>query len=103
MLKSFRIGGIHPPENKLSAGKNIQTAALPKQAVILLGQHIGAPAQVVVNKGDSVKVGTLLAKAGGFVSANGVRTGAEAEIMPLRFCLFLYERSAFSLLPFVSF
>ena len=70
MLKSFRIGGIHPPENKLSAGKNIQTAALPKQAVILLGQHIGAPAQVVVNKGDSVKVGTLLAKAGGFVSAN---------------------------------
>ena len=48
MLKSFRIGGIHPPENKLSAGKNIQTAALPKQAVILLGQHIGAPDQVVV-------------------------------------------------------
>lgn len=39
----------------------------------------------------------------GFVSANGVRTGAEAEIMPLRFCLFLYERSAFSLLPFVTF
>ena len=72
MLKSFRIGGIHPPENKLSAGKNIQTAALPKQAVILLGQHIGAPAQVVVNKGDSVKVGTLLAKAGGFVSMTGV-------------------------------
>ena len=70
MLRSFRIGGIHPPENKLSAGKTIQTAALPKQAVILLGQHIGAPAQAVVNKGDSVKVGTLLAKAGGFVSAN---------------------------------
>lgn len=62
MLKSFRIGGIHPPENKLSAGKNIQTAALPKQAVILLGQHIGAPAQAVVNKGDSVKVGTYWQK-----------------------------------------
>ncbi|WP_455497872.1 electron transport complex subunit RsxC [Coprobacter sp.] len=70
MLKSFRIGGIHPPENKLSAGKAIKPAMLPKQAVILLGQHIGAPAQAVVNKGDSVKVGTLLAKAGGFVSAN---------------------------------
>ena len=52
MLKSFRIGGIHPPENKLSAGKNIQTAALNNQAVILLGQHIGAPDQVVVKKGD---------------------------------------------------
>ena len=70
MLKSFRIGGIHPPENKLSAGKPVQSVALPKQAIILLGQHIGAPAQAVVNKGDSVKVGTLLAKAGGFVSAN---------------------------------
>ena len=31
---------------------------------------IGAPAQAVVKKGDLVKVGTLLAKAGGFVSAN---------------------------------
>ncbi len=35
-----------------------------------MSQHIGAPAQAVVKKGDLVKVGTLLAKAGGFVSAN---------------------------------
>ena len=35
-----------------------------------MGQHIGAPAQALVKKGDLVKVGTLLAKAGGFVSAN---------------------------------
>ncbi len=70
MLKTFRIGGIHPPENKLSAGKSIEVMPLPKQATILLSQHIGAPAQAVVNKGDKVKVGTLLAKAGGFVSAN---------------------------------
>lgn len=70
MLKTFRIGGIHPPENKLSAGKSIEVMALPKQATILLSQHIGAPAQAVVSKGDTVKVGTLLAKAGGFVSAN---------------------------------
>ena len=32
-------------------------------------QHIGAPAKPVVKKGDEVKVGTLLAEAGGFVSA----------------------------------
>ncbi len=70
MLKTFRIGGIHPPENKLSAGKSIEVMPLPKQATILLSQHIGAPAQAVVSKGDVVKVGTLLAKAGGFVSAN---------------------------------
>ncbi len=70
MLRTFRIGGIHPPENKLSAGKRITALAAPKQVIIPLSQHIGAPAQAVVKKGDLVKVGTLLAKAGGFVSAN---------------------------------
>lgn len=70
MLRTFRIGGIHPPENKLSAGKKITGLAVPKQVIIPLGQHIGAPAQAVVKKGDPVKAGTLLAKAGGFVSAN---------------------------------
>lgn len=70
MLKTFRIGGVHPPENKLTAGKAIQTLELPKQVSIMLSQHIGAPAQCVVNKGDHVKVGTLLAQANGFVSAN---------------------------------
>ena len=70
MLKTFRIGGIHPPENKLSAGKHITALDIPKQVIIPLGQHIGAPAQALVKKGDLVKVGTLIAKAGGFVSAN---------------------------------
>lgn len=70
MLRTFRIGGIHPPENKLSAGKKITGLAVPKQVIIPLSQHIGAPAQAVVKKGDPVKVGTLIAKAGGFVSAN---------------------------------
>lgn len=69
-MKTFRIGGVHPPENKLSAGQAIKIAELPKQAIIMLSQHIGAPAQAVVAKGDKVKVGTLLAQAGGFVSAN---------------------------------
>ncbi|MDR2809334.1 MAG: electron transport complex subunit RsxC [Tannerellaceae bacterium] len=70
MLRTFRIGGIHPPENKLSAGKKIITLTIPEQVVIPLGQHIGAPAQAVVKKGDPVKVGTLLGKSGGFVSAH---------------------------------
>ena len=68
-MKTFNIGGVHPAENKLSAGSPIREAALPKQAVFSLFQHIGAPAKPVVQKGDVVKVGTLLAEAGGFVSA----------------------------------
>ncbi|MGN0057350.1 MAG: electron transport complex subunit RsxC [Phocaeicola plebeius] len=68
-MKTFRIGGVHPAENKLSAGKAIETLALPKQAVFPLSQHIGAPATAIVKKGDLVKVGTKIAEAGGFVSA----------------------------------
>ena len=70
MLRSFRLGGIHPPENKLSAKAPIETLPLPKEVIIPIGQHIGAPAQPVIQKGDLVKVGTIIAKTGGFVSAN---------------------------------
>ena len=69
MLKTFSIGGVHPHENKLSAHQPITSAALPEKAVILLGQHIGAPAKPIVKKGDVVKVGTIIAEANGFVSA----------------------------------
>ena len=68
-LRTFRIGGIHPEENKLSSESATQIAKLPQQAIFPLSQHIGAPAKPVVKKGDKVKVGTLLAEAGGFVSA----------------------------------
>ena len=69
MWKTFSIGGIHPQENKLSANHPIHEADLPKQAVIMLSQHIGAPAKPIVRKGDRVKVGTRIAELGGFVSA----------------------------------
>ena len=68
-LRTFKIGGIHPADEKLSAHMATQQAALPKQAVFPLSQHIGAPAVPVAKKGDRVMVGTLLAQAGGFVSA----------------------------------
>ncbi|MGM9698660.1 MAG: electron transport complex subunit RsxC [Prevotella sp.] len=68
-IRTFRIGGIHPEENKLSAEVETVVAPLPKQAIFPLSQHIGAPAKPVVKRGDIVKVGTLLAEAGGFVSA----------------------------------
>ena len=70
MLKTFRIGGIHPKENKFSAGKSIESMIIPTQVVVPLAQHIGAPCQPVVKRGDEVKVGTLLGKSVGFVSAN---------------------------------
>lgn len=70
MLKTFKLGGVHPPENKLSAKAAIQVLDLPKQVAIPVSQHIGAPAKVLVKKGDLVKVGQIIAQSGGFVSAN---------------------------------
>ena len=69
-MRTFTIGGIHPPGNKISAGQPIHQMPLPQKAIILLNQHFGKPAVPVVTKGESVKVGQLLAKADGVLSAN---------------------------------
>ena len=69
-MNTFTIGGVHPQPNKLTAGKKIETLALPKQAVFPLSQHIGAPAVPCVQKGDTVRVGTRIAEPGGFMSAS---------------------------------
>jgi len=68
-LKTFPVGGVHPPENKLTANCPIQYLPLPQSVVIPVSQHIGAPANIVVNKGDSVKTGQVIAESKGFVSA----------------------------------
>ncbi len=70
MLKTFPAGGVHPPENKLTAGSPIRILPLPSTVVIPVSQHIGAPATVIVNKGDSVKTGQKIAASKGYVSSN---------------------------------
>ena len=69
-MNTFKIGGVHPEPNKLTADRKIETLALPKQAVFPLSQHIGAPAVPCVQKGDTVRVGTRIAEPGGFMSAS---------------------------------
>ncbi|MHC4883708.1 MAG: electron transport complex subunit RsxC [Planctomycetota bacterium] len=69
MLKTFE-GGVHPPDGKeLSKGAAISDVPLPETLIIPLSQHIGAPAEAVVEVGDQVRRGQLIGKAGGFVSA----------------------------------
>lgn len=70
MLKTFPKGGVHPAENKISAGKAIETLPVPKTVTIPLSQHIGAPSKLLVKRGDSVKVGQVIAESSGFVSTN---------------------------------
>lgn len=69
-LLSFK-GGIHPPHSKkLTEHLPIVDYLEPKIVEIPLRQHIGAPCEPVVEKGEPVKVGQLIGKAGSFVSAN---------------------------------
>jgi len=69
-LKTFPIGGVHPPENKLTSGSEIQYLPVPAGVAIPVVQHIGAPAVVVVNKDEKVKTGQVIAQSKGFVSSN---------------------------------
>lgn len=70
MLKTFSLGGVHPAENKRSANSPVEVLPVPPVVSIPLAQHIGAPAQALVKKGDEVKVGQVIAQSAGFVSAN---------------------------------
>jgi len=70
VLKTFPIGGIHPPENKLTADMTIGYLPIPENVTIPVTQHIGAPATPIVSKGDYVKTGQLIATNKGFVSSN---------------------------------
>jgi len=68
--KTFPKGGVHPPEHKLSADRPIEVLSLPSRVVVPVVQHLGAPAEPVVQRGDEVKVGQLLARGNGFVTAH---------------------------------
>ena len=63
--------GVHPAGHKELA-KDLPLTDFPAGEVVSipLSQHIGAPAAPAVEIGDHVKVGTLIGKASGFVSAN---------------------------------
>ena len=62
-------GGVHPDDAKsLSNSCAIEEIPLPSEVVLPVSQHIGAPASVIVQKGDDVRKGQVIAEAGGFVS-----------------------------------
>lgn len=64
------MGGVHPEENKLSATQPIEAFPLPQKVYIPLSQSLGAPSKPVVKKGDTVKVGQLIAQGESFISSN---------------------------------
>ncbi|HQG68275.1 MAG TPA: RnfABCDGE type electron transport complex subunit C, partial [Paludibacteraceae bacterium] len=69
-MKTFKMGGVHPPENKFSAGKKTKIISLPQQVIIPLRHYSGNPSVAEVSRGEIVKVGQLIGRANGFISAN---------------------------------
>ena len=69
-LRKFTFkGGAHPPEYKsFTEHKSIEEMPAPEKVVIPIQQHIGAPSDVIVEKGNEVKVGDKICEAKGFVS-----------------------------------
>ena len=63
-------GGVHPSEHKeFSEHLALQRFPEPKTVVIQMSQHLGAPANPIVQVGDKVKVGQKIGEAAGFISA----------------------------------
>lgn len=66
---TFSIGGIHPHDSKLSRDCKIEVLPLPQTMYVSMAQHLGAPATPIVNVGDKVLTGQVIAEPSGFISA----------------------------------
>ncbi|MBK5201343.1 MAG: electron transport complex subunit RsxC [Spirochaetaceae bacterium] len=67
---TFKRGGVHPEDRKyLSSKKAIEILPTPKEVIVSLSQHLGAPAKALKAKGDKVVKGEKIGTASSFISA----------------------------------
>ena len=66
--RSFK-GGIHPAQHKDTSGVSIETISAPPKVYIHLFQGFGRMSKPVVNEGDSVRKGTVIAEPDGKISS----------------------------------
>jgi electron transport complex protein RnfC len=75
-LLSFKHG-VHPPENKeITSGIASKRFPFPSEVILPLSQHIGTPSKALVQPGDHVERGDVIAKAEGFISSTVHATAA---------------------------
>ncbi len=79
-MKTFKLGGVHPEESKITAEKQIISIPLPQKVSIPLSQSLGAPSNLLVEKGSLVKVGQLIAKGESFISSD-VHSSVSGKVM----------------------
>ncbi len=87
-LKTFKIGGIHPPEGKATTEKKPIEIVMPKTGALMvypMSQHIGAPAVPTVKKGDRVLLGQKIAEAEAFMCSpiHASVSGTVKDIKPM--------------------
>ncbi|MBR2335038.1 MAG: electron transport complex subunit RsxC [Clostridia bacterium] len=63
------LGNTHIPHYKNTANMKAIPMPSPKEVLLPLSQHIGAPATPIVSVGDEVKIGQKIAEANGYVSS----------------------------------
>ncbi len=71
--------GARVPHDKRTSDCETVTMPVPSKVVLSMAQHIGAPAAPAVAKGDQVYVGTVVGKAGGFVSSD-IHSGVSGTV-----------------------
>lgn len=81
-LKTFRTGGVHPAENKISNHSPIEIFPIPRQVVIPLNMNLGAAAKPLVKKGDVVRTGQMIAQGEAFISSN-VHSSVSGKILKI--------------------
>jgi len=64
------LGGIYLKDRKGTAGRKPIVVPVPERVYIPMSMSAGKPAKPIINTGDEVKVGELIAEATAFVSAN---------------------------------
>ena len=78
-IKTFS-GGVHPTEGKDMSKDLPVRKVFPKDNVVIpCSMHIGAPAKPIVEVGERVLNGQLIAEADGFISAN-VHSSVSGEV-----------------------
>jgi electron transport complex protein RnfC len=88
MAKRMKFShGVHPPELKeLTEREPIRRLPFPDEVVLPLSQHTGKPAKPIVQVGDRVQRGDMVAEADGFVSspahASAAGTVTAIELWP---------------------
>jgi len=89
------LNSIHVSHEKHTSAYATEVMPIPESVCIVMSQHIGAPCQPLVKKGDTVKVGQVIGDTEAFVSApiHSSVSGTVKEITTVRNVMGGYDQA----------